>query len=111
MPIKDLHISTQRILDFAKHCIDENKFGVTSFKSFCDLIDYPSTNYSNLKKGKVNLTPTHLERCAIQFGLNMNWIFGLSDKMYLNEKRISPIKQLKDAVKVIEEHIKNTAVN
>lgn len=106
MPRVTLHISTRKVLEFADHCIKNNEYGITNFSSFCQRIEYPPTNTSNLKRGEVNLTPLHLERVALEFGLNMNWIFGFSDQMHMEKQRKpNPIKQLKDAVNLIEAHL------
>jgi hypothetical protein len=67
--------------------------GVIRFdKDFCDAIDLRKQNLVNIKAGRNHFTPEHIEKAVKQYHVNANWIFGVSEKIFLNPKTLRPLE-------------------
>lgn len=51
---------------------------------FCEIAGVLHPNLVKIKKGKSHFRLEHIENLIDEFRLNPNWLFGLSDKMYLS---------------------------
>ncbi|WP_188221919.1 hypothetical protein [Aestuariibaculum marinum] len=70
-------------------------------KEFCEAIDLRKQNLTNIKNGYNHFTPEHIERAIKKYKINANWIFGISDKIFLSKnfpknERISNKSEIKN---------------
>jgi len=73
--------------------------GVIRFdKEFCDAIGLLKQNLVKIRKGDNHFTPDHMEKVIKQYKVNANWIFGVSEKMFLDKTMLPPPtgKELKE---------------
>ena len=62
-------------------------YGIIRFDTeFCEAVGVLKQNLINIKKGKNHFTPEHIENAIKAYQVNANWIFGVSDKIFLGEK-------------------------
>ncbi|WP_341217066.1 helix-turn-helix transcriptional regulator [uncultured Wocania sp.] len=53
---------------------------------FCEAIGVLRQTLSKIKNGEKHFTPLHIETVIKVFKVNANWIFGISDEIFLDEK-------------------------
>lgn len=53
---------------------------------FCDAIGLLKQNLVNIRRDKNHFTAEHIENTIKHFQVNANWIFGISDKIFLHQK-------------------------
>jgi len=53
---------------------------------FCDSIEIKKQNLNRIKKGDVYFTTKHIDKIIKIYQVNANWIFGVSDKIFLTHK-------------------------
>lgn len=53
---------------------------------FCETIGLLKQNLYNIKNEKNHFTPEHIEMAIKKYKVNANWIFGISDKIFLGDK-------------------------
>lgn len=64
--------------------------GIIRFNTeFCEAIGLLKQNLQNIKNGKNHFTPEHIERIVKKYKVNANWIFGVSDRIFMNNKEKS----------------------
>lgn len=93
---------TQRLLDFMEFGIKNRLPKCETAEEFRDAIKYPKDNFHKLKKRQLNLTVTQIEAAAKAYGLNLNWIFGLSNEMFRGSGKLTLMQELQVAVKNLE---------
>lgn len=70
---------------------DLKRNGMITYDSdFCEQIDLKKQNFQRIKKGDVHFTVKHIENLSKKFRVDPRYVFGLSDKIYLNLKEIKP---------------------
>lgn len=84
-----MFISDQRILELYEHLKATGKIRFDT--DFCDIIEIRKQNFYNIKnqldKSRgCHFTPNHIRNVCQKLGVNANWIFGQSSKMYLSHK-------------------------
>lgn len=52
---------------------------------FCDAIGLNRSNLPKLKNGVKHFTPEHIEKAIINYKINANWIFGISEVIFLKD--------------------------
>lgn len=55
-------------------------------KDFADSIGMIKQHLTPIKAGKQHFTPAHIEKAIKVYKVNANWIFGVSDKIFLDVK-------------------------
>lgn len=55
-------------------------------KEFCDEVGLLKQNLIKIKNGEKHFTAGHIEKAIWSFKVNANWIFGVSDKIFLGNK-------------------------
>jgi hypothetical protein len=67
-------------------------------KDFCDAIGLLKQNLVKIRKGTHHFTPDHMEKVIKLYKVNANWIFGVSEKMFLDKTMLTPptVKELKE---------------
>lgn len=50
---------------------------------FCDTIGIRKQNLYNIKKGSTHFTTEHISKIITNFKVNANWIFGVSDEIFI----------------------------
>lgn len=61
---------------------------VSSDAEFAYRIDTLPQSISKIKKGTSHFTPLQIESVCKQFNVNANWIFGLEENVFNEEKSI-----------------------
>ncbi|WP_417868008.1 hypothetical protein [Xanthomarina gelatinilytica] len=51
---------------------------------FCRAIDIKKGNLWNIRNGNAHFTVEHIHKICEEYGANPNWIFGLSNEMFIN---------------------------
>lgn len=54
---------------------------------FCRAIGLRKQNLVNIRKGNAHFTTDHIEMAIKVFGADANWIFGVSDSVFLSNKK------------------------
>ena len=54
---------------------------------FCNAIGLRKQNLTNIKNGINHFTPEHIEKVITLFKVNANWIFGISNKVFIDNKK------------------------
>lgn len=68
--------------------------GTIRFKTdFCRDIGLLKQNLKNIEDGKNHFTPEHIEKAVKKYKVNANWIFGVSDKIFLTSDTDSTISE------------------
>lgn len=93
----------QRMLNVMEYCISNQVNGITTQKAWCEAIGFEPTNINNIKKGVRGFSKEHLSNAGDVLGVDMNYLFGLTDIMFRKTATISPIDMLKQAVKAVEQ--------
>ena len=58
--------------------------GVIRFNTeFCEAINIRKQNLVKIKNGTNSFTPEHIENAIKNFGVNANWIFGVSEEVFM----------------------------
>lgn len=91
-----MYTSDERILML----IDMLKaFKVIRFDTeFCEAIGLLKQNLYRIRQGKTHFTPEHIEQIILKYKVNANWIFNISDKIFLGDK-FNPHAEAKAASK------------
>lgn len=50
---------------------------------FCNAIGMLKQNLHNVKAGRNHFTPDHIEKAVKKYKVNANWIFGMSDEIFI----------------------------
>ncbi|WP_143544457.1 hypothetical protein [Salinimicrobium sediminis] len=50
---------------------------------FCEAVGLLKQNLYKIQKGEKHFTPDHIEKAVKEYKVNANWIFGVSDKIFL----------------------------
>ncbi|WP_299153142.1 hypothetical protein [uncultured Christiangramia sp.] len=53
---------------------------------FCRDLGLLKQNLKNIEDGKNHFTPEHIERAVKKYKVNANWIFGVSNKIFIDDK-------------------------
>lgn len=70
-------ISDNRMLELSEYLKEE---GVIKFDSeFCKGIGLLKQNLIRIKKGTAHFTPEHIANACINYGIDANWILGVTD--------------------------------
>ena len=99
---KKLPIWDQRMLEVMKYCT-ENNLRCTEQKEWCKLIGIHETAIAQIRSLRSSFQQTHILKVCSLFNININWIFGVSDNMFLEETKEDPFHLLKWQVMKIEE--------
>lgn len=94
-----MYTSDKKILELTEFLKTTNV--VNSDKEFCEIIEIDPGNFAKIKKSEnypnqsYHFTPLHIENVCKKLNLNANWIFGLSEEMYLKQRssRASTLRQ------------------
>ena len=54
---------------------------------FCKMIDLRKQNLYRIKKGLSHFTAGHIENAVLRFGVDANWIFGIGDRIFMDNKK------------------------
>jgi hypothetical protein len=60
-------------------------------QEFCDAIDLDKQNIRNIKLGIQHFRPEHIKRACKKYGINANWVFGMSDQFSRVQAEIKDI--------------------
>lgn len=60
---------------------------------FCEAIGIDKRTLPNIRKGKQYFTRDHIKKACEAYGVNANWIFGLSEEMFREKAQIHFISQ------------------
>jgi hypothetical protein len=106
MPQKKLFITDQRMLELMEWAINT---GVVQHQSeWCDKIAFGRTNLRAVKIGEQSFTKEHILRACELTGVTPNWFFGMDgNKFGGKQKELTAIQQLKVAVNLVEQELKN----
>lgn len=99
---KKLPIWDQRLLDFIKHCVENNIQQVKDENDFIKRIGI--NNYSKLtqvRMGAQSFTWLQLHKTAKVFGVSLDYFAGFTDTMYQNTKQTNPLELLQFATKAV----------
>lgn len=62
-------------------------YGKIKFQNdFCEATGVLKQNLNNIKNGDNHFTPEHIEKAVKTYNINANWIFGVSDQIFLGNK-------------------------
>lgn len=81
--------------------------GIASRKVFAETIGYLFTNLSNIRTGGQSFGIDHISECCKIYNVSADYIFGFTNDMFRNGTSLPAISRLKDAVREIEEELKN----
>lgn len=54
---------------------------------FCEAIGLLKQNLQNIKAGRNHFTPEHIEQIVKKYQVNANWIFGVSNKIFSENRK------------------------
>lgn len=54
---------------------------------FCEAINLRKQNLVKIRKGTNYFTPDHILLAIKEYKINANWIFGVSDEIFMNAKK------------------------
>ena len=54
---------------------------------FCDAIGLLKQNLVNIRKEKNHFTPEQIEKAIKAYKVDANWIFGISDQIFMGNKK------------------------
>ena len=92
-------IYDERMLMLADYC---QETGICDTQAaFLESIGFTPGNISNLRRGKQHFTVSHLIAAAKKYKVNLNWLCGLSEQMFMVNGK-SSLQMLKEAVKAVE---------
>lgn len=95
--VNDIYTSDQKML-LLIDILKSN--GVIKYDvDFCEAIGLLKQNLVNIRNGKNHFTPYHIENAIKVFGINGNWIFGISDKIYLKNNEPIMINRVQTVYK------------
>lgn len=57
-------------------------------KEFCDEIELLRQNLYRIRKGLAHFTPEHIQNICRVYNVDANWIFGLSQNIFMNNKNL-----------------------
>lgn len=78
-----MYTSDKIIFELIEHL---KELGLITFDyDFCDAIGLKKQNIAPIKKGLAHFTAFHIENICKVYGVNANYIFGFSDKIFLNK--------------------------
>jgi hypothetical protein len=101
---KKLPIWDQRMIMLMEHCIESDI--EPSQKAFLHGLDMHEQAIAQIRGGRGSFTQDQILAAAKKYGVDINWIFGLSPNMKRSPGK-SPLQNLKDAVKSIEAEIRS----
>lgn len=102
---KKLPIWDQRMLEVMKYCID-NKIRCTEQKEWCKIIGISPTGIAQIRNSKAGFQHTHIQKTCRIFNINIHWIYGISQVMFFEEKKVDPIKMIRaQLVRIQKEYV------
>jgi len=102
MASKELFIADERMLKLVDYILELNYKGYSTQRSVCEAIGVHEVSIHMIRKGTQGFTTRHINAAANKFGVNINWIFGHSDRMFKKEGSESVIDLLKQAIAALE---------
>ena len=71
----------------------KKKGTITYDTDFCELVELKKQNFQRIKKGDVHFTVKHIDNLTKKFNVDPRYLFGYSDKMYMNLREIKSTMQ------------------
>lgn len=97
-----LSIYDQRMIDLMNYCIAEGL--ADNRKDFLEKIGFAhANNLSPIMAGNRSFTNDHILEAGKVFKVNINWIYGLESNMWREDKKVTVIDKLKEAVRSVEQ--------
>ena len=100
---RELHTTTKRVLKIVKHLIEAEKY-----ETLPDIMEAMGMNPKNawkLENGYTNLTLDNIIKFCDLTNASPDYLFGYSNIMFRG-KQLKPLEMMKQAVKAIEEELK-----
>lgn len=79
----------ERILQVLEFLKDSGEIRFNT--QFCEVVGLSRAHLNLIKTGKNHFTPKHIKKVVEKYGVNANWLFGGSEKMFLKEKKNLPL--------------------
>lgn len=106
---KDIAIWNIRMLELRDYVVKNEMNLIGTYSAFDNLIGVKSSsNVRGIKAGSFSFTPEQMHIAGAAFNVDMNWIHGYSNEMFLKSSFVSPLDRIKDAVRELENIGKST---
>jgi hypothetical protein len=99
--MSELFIVNQRMLDLWAYAVKTDL--VADDDTYCKRIGFVRANLFNVKTGAQGFTTKQILAAAEVTGANLNWLFGLEKTMFRENKKVTPMQMLKQAVAALEQ--------
>lgn len=96
-PLKNIYKNSLRLFEYA---VDNNY--AKNQRDLCIKIGLQPTNLADIRNEKRTFTHEQLFHLAKLTGANINWVYGLSEDMFLQEKVLPPEHRIRQALAEIE---------
>jgi hypothetical protein len=103
--MSELFIVNQRMLDLWAYAVKNDL--VADDDTYCKKIGFVRPNLFNVKTGAQGFTTKQILAAAELTGANLNWLFGFEKIMFRENKKVTPMQLLKQAVANLEHEQRN----